>query len=195
MKKIVLASKSPRRKELLGRFLDSFTVLCDDSEEIRISGELPQDMVRRLAMEKVKNVATKLDDDALIIGADTVVTLNGKVLGKPANAMEAFRMLSELSGCEHSVFTGIAVLDTDSGIAVGDVEETKVKFRELDEDEINFYIQSGEPMDKAGAYGIQEFGALFVEGICGDYFNVVGLPLCKLDKILREQFSINLLNS
>lgn len=193
MREVILASQSPRRRELLGRFLDSFTVLTDDTEEIRIAGEAPEKTVQRLAMEKVHHVAERAERDALIIGADTVVVLENKVLGKPADEQEAAAMLSMLSGRCHSVLTGIAVLDTRSGDCVGDYAETKVRFRQLTKTDIDRYIASKEPMDKAGAYGIQELGALFVEGIDGDYFNVVGLPLCRLDKLLKERFSFDLL--
>lgn len=193
MREVILASQSPRRRELLGRFLDSFTVLTDDTEEIRIAGEAPEKTVQRLAMEKVHHVAERAERDALVIGADTVVVLENKVLGKPADEQEAAAMLSMLSGRCHSVLTGIAVLDTRSGDCAGDYVETKVRFRQLTKTDIDRYIASKEPMDKAGAYGIQELGALFVEGIDGDYFNVVGLPLCRLDKLLKERFSFDLL--
>lgn len=193
MREVILASQSPRRRELLGRFLDSFTVLTDDTEEIRIAGEAPEKTVQRLAMEKVHHVAEKAARDALIIGADTVVVLENKVLGKPDDEREAAAMLSMLSGRCHSVLTGIAVLDTRSGDCAEDYAETKVRFRQLTKTDIDRYIASKEPMDKAGAYGIQELGALFVEGIDGDYFNVVGLPLCRLDKLLKERFSFDLL--
>lgn len=193
MREVILASQSPRRRELLGRFLDSFTVLTDDTEEIRIAGEAPEKTVQRLAMEKVHHVAERAERDALVIGADTVVVLENKILGKPADEQEAAAMLSMLSGRCHSVLTGIAVLDTRSGDCAGDYVETKVRFRQLTKTDIDRYIASKEPMDKAGAYGIQELGALFVEGIDGDYFNVVGLPLCRLDKLLKERFSFDLL--
>ena len=194
MKEIVLASKSPRRKELLKRFIESFEIICDDSEEVSIQGEKPFDMVMRLAGEKVSNVSKLTDKDCLIIGADTVVVLDEKVLGKPSDMEEAFDMLYSLSGREHSVYTGIAVMDTETGKCVTDFEETKVKFRTLCIEEIKKYIDSGEPMDKAGAYGIQDLGALLVEGISGDYFNVVGLPLCKLNNLLKKEFSFDLMN-
>lgn len=194
MKEIVLASKSPRRKELLMRFIKSFDIICDNSEECSVQGEKPFDMVMRLASEKVSNVSKLTDKNCLIIGADTVVVLDEKVLGKPSSKEEAFEMLSSLSGREHSVYTGIAITDTETGKCVADFEETKVKFRTLGVEEIKKYIDSGEPMDKAGAYGIQDLGALLVEGISGDYFNVVGLPLCKLNNLLKKEFSFDLMN-
>ena len=120
----------------------------------------------------------------LILSADTVVALDGAVLGKPADELEAFKMLSTLSGCRHQVYTGLTVLRGEERHTVS--EETTVAFRELSEEEISCYIQTGEPMDKAGAYGIQGFGALLIEGIQGDYYNVMGLPVCRLGGILRQ---------
>lgn len=193
MKEIILASQSPRRRELLARFLPEFTVMTDDSEEELIPKESPEDTVQRLAKEKAKHVAEKTHADALILAADTIVVLGEKILGKPKDEADAYQMLSALSGNTHRVLTGIAVLDTQSGVCITEAETTKVRFRKLTEDEIRRYIASGEPMDKAGAYGIQDLGALFVEGIDGDYFNVVGLPLCRLGKLLKESFSITLL--
>ena len=122
--------------------------------------------------------------DAVVIAADTVVALDGAVLGKPADELEAFKMLSTLSGCRHQVYTGLTVLRGEERHTVS--EETTVAFRELSEEEISCYIQTGEPMDKAGAYGIQGFGALLIEGIQGDYYNVMGLPVCRLGGILRQ---------
>lgn len=194
MKEIVLASKSPRRKELLKRFIKSFEIICDNSDERSIQGEKPFDMVMRLAKEKVSNVSKLTDKNCLIIGADTVVVLDETVLGKPSDKEDAYTMISSLSGREHSVYTGIAVMDKETGKCAVDFEETKVKFRTLSDKEIKMYIESGEPMDKAGAYGIQDFGALLVEGIIGDYFNVVGLPLCKLNNLLKKEFSFDLMN-
>ena len=193
MKSLVLASGSPRRKELLGRLIKEFEIITDDSAEVVVLGELPQDTVRRLAMQKAHNVKDKVDKSCIILAADTVVSIDDKILGKPCDEEEAFLMLENLSGRYHQVYTGFAIIDTETGDEVSDFECTKVKFKELTKDEILAYIRSGEPMDKAGAYGIQELGALFIEGIEGDYFNVVGLPLCKLGKILKERFSFELL--
>lgn len=195
MKNIVLASQSPRRRDLLAGLVPEFKIITDDSEEVMRDGEQPFDMVCRLARQKAENVAAKLNEDALVLAADTVVALDGRVLGKPSDEEEAFSMLSALSGREHRVFTGIAITDTGSKKRYSDFECTKVKFRELTDEEIRNYIASGEPMDKAGSYGIQELGALLVEGVDGDYFNVVGLPLCKLGKILKEEFNIDLLHT
>lgn len=194
MKEIILASQSPRRRELLGRLVPDFTVITDDSAEVLVPGEEPAQTVQRLAAEKAEHVSAKTDADALILAADTVVVLDGQILGKPKDEGDAFAMLSALSGNTHQVFTGIAVLDTKTGQRVTAFETTKVRFKPLSETEIRQYIASGEPMDKAGSYGIQELGALFVEGIDGDYFNVVGLPLCRLGKLLKESFEIDLLS-
>ncbi len=193
MKQIILASQSPRRKELLGRFCQNMIICADHTEEVKIPGEKPEDMVMRLALTKAKNVAKTRGEDALVIGADTVVVLDGNVLGKPEDKEDAFRMLRSLSGNKHTVFTGVAVLDTETETEKTFAEATKVRFKELNDDEIAAYIQSGEPMDKAGAYGIQELGSLLIEGVEGDYFNVVGLPICRLGKMLKETFGVELL--
>ena len=190
MQKWILASQSPRRRELLSRMVPEFEVIADDSDEVLIPNELPEKTVQRLAEEKARNVAEKTKKDALILAADTVVVLNHQILGKPKDEAEAFHMLSALSGNSHQVFTGIAVLDAKTGRCETAVEMTKVQFRALTEAEICRYIESKEPIDKAGAYGIQDKGALLVEGIEGDYFNVVGLPLCRLGTLLRESFRI-----
>ena len=190
MQKWILASQSPRRRELLSRLVSDFEILADDSEETLIPGEKPEQAVKRLAQEKAENVSKKTGKDALILAADTVVVLEGRILGKPKDEADAFYMLSNLSGNTHQVFTGMAVLDAKTGRCETAAEMTKVRFRKLSEEEILRYIASGEPMDKAGAYGIQEKGALLVEGIEGDYFNVVGLPLCRLGILLRESFQI-----
>ena len=185
MKQLILASQSPRRKELLSRLVKDFNILTDDSEELLIKGEAPEATVQRLAKEKTEH-------DALILAADTVVVLEDVILGKPKDEADAFAMLTRLSGRWHRVLTGIAVLDTQTGTCRTEVEETKVEFRQLSETEIRRYIATGEPMDKAGAYGIQDKGALLVKGIQGDYFNVVGLPLCRLGILLQESFQMEL---
>ncbi len=194
MKQIILASQSPRRKELLGRFCQDMIIRCDSSEEVKISGEKPEEMVMRLALTKARNVAEISEEDAIVIGADTIVVLDDKILGKPKNEEDAFRMLRSLSGKCHTVFTGVAVLDTVIKKEKTIAEATKVCFKTLCDEEIDAYIASKEPMDKAGAYGIQELGSLFIEGIEGDYFNVVGLPVCKLGKLLNEEFSLDILS-
>ena len=146
-------------------------------------------------MQKAKNIASRVEaeENTIVIGSDTVVSIDEKILGKPKDEREAKDMLLTLSGRINTVYTGLAVLETQSGKAVSEFVSTGVKFRSLSEKEIENYIKSGEPMDKAGAYGIQKIGGLFVESINGDYFNVVGLPLCRLGEILSGEFGINLI--
>ena len=193
--RLILASASPRRREILENISLDFEIIADESEEIMIEGEKPYDTVKRLAMQKAKNIAAGIEsgENTIVIGADTVVSIDGKILGKPNDEIEAKDMLLTLSGRINTVYTGLAVIETQSGKEVSDFVSTGVKFRNLSEKEIENYIRSGEPMDKAGAYGIQKIGGLFVESINGDYFNVVGLPLCRLGEILSEEFGINLI--
>ena len=191
--KLILASGSPRRRELLGNLGLSFDIMIDNSEEEFARDEHPSQTVKRLAMQKALNVADRADGDAVVIGADTVVSIDGKILGKPKDEAEAEEMLRRLSGRTNTVYTGLALVNRSSGRTVSDFEATDVKFRQLSDDEIKAYVRSGEPMDKAGAYGIQNLGALLIEGIDGDYFNVVGLPLCKLGIILERDFGVNVL--
>ncbi len=191
-RKIVLASASPRRRELLGRFISDFEIITDNTEEVIPSDLQPEEVVKHLAMQKAENVAKRADTDAIVIAADTVVFIDGEILGKPSDAQAASQMLHRLSGREHHVCTGIAVIDNRLSKAVCDFERTAVCFKHLSDGEIERYIATGEPMDKAGAYGIQEIGALFVEGIKGDYFNVVGLPLCRLSQLLGREFDYKL---
>lgn len=190
----ILASGSPRRKELLKSVgLDFWTVPADIDESV-IKEENPAMMVSQLAMTKALHIGKKYcGKDFLCIGADTCVYIDGKILGKPKNEKEAEEMLSLLSGREHSVFTGYAAVNCNTMEVAAENCETKVKFKELSKEEIAAYVKSGEPMDKAGAYGIQEKGALLIEEIKGDYFNVVGLPLCRLGKLLKKEFGIDLL--
>ena len=180
---IILASQSPRRRELLERMgLTGFQVISPDVDE-NLGEELPPaELVSRLSRRKAQAVAAKAGGDALVIAADTVVALEGTILGKPADELAAFRMLSALSGARHQVYTGVTVLRGEE--AYTEYEVTDVTFRELSEGEIEDYIRTGEPMDKAGAYGIQGYGALFIEGIQGDYYNVMGLPVCRLGRLL-----------
>ncbi|MEG2584353.1 MAG: Maf family protein, partial [Oscillospiraceae bacterium] len=163
------------------------------SDEVVKTGLNPSEVVRDLAMQKAKNIEKRLNDDEIIIAADTIVVLDDELLGKPKDRENAVEILTKLSGNTHCVFTGIAVIDTKTNQIINDFEKTFVKFRDISISEIEKYIESGEPMDKAGAYGIQNLGALFVEKIDGDYFNVVGLPLCKLGKILMDKFDVKVL--
>ncbi|MCQ4864504.1 Maf family protein [Pseudoflavonifractor phocaeensis] len=188
---IILASQSPRRRELLERMgITRFKTVSPDIDERAFDGLPPEELVRRLSAEKAGAVADRVDDGAIIIAADTVVALDGTVLGKPDDDLEAFKMLSTLSGVRHQVYTGVTVLL--GGERFTEHEVTDVTFRELSEQEIEQYVATGEPMDKAGAYGIQGYGALLIEGISGDYYNVMGLPVCRLGRML-SRFGIDCL--
>lgn len=195
--KLILASKSPRRRELLDMLGVSHTVFVPDTEEDCDRTQLsPDELVMGLACRKVRaaaeqlHAADRLPDDTVILAADTVVALNGTILEKPADEEDARRMLRALSARRHQVFTGIAAVYC--GTLAVDVQTTEVFFRTLTEDMIDRYIASGEPMDKAGAYGIQSRGSLFVDRIDGDYFNVVGLPIVRVDEMLSGAFGITL---
>ena len=180
---IILASQSPRRKELLGQMgLRGFKVTSPEVDETVDEHLPPAQVVEELSRRKAMAVARHADGDDLIIAADTVVALEGAVLGKPAGEADAARMLSALAGRTHHVYTGLTVIQGDR--VVTQHECTTVTFRELEPEEISHYIATGEPMDKAGAYGIQGLGAMLVSGIEGDYFNVVGLPIFRLSRIL-----------
>ena len=177
---MILASQSPRRRELMGLFGKPFTVKSADIDET-----MGRDAARetaRLSLQKAQ--AVEREEDDVVVGADTVVVCDGAVLGKPHSREEAVRMLEMLSGREHQVMTGLSVVRGDKSISCTEI--TKVFFRSLSREEIRRYVDSGEPMDKAGAYGIQGHAALFVEKIEGDYYNVVGLPVCRLGVLLRQ---------
>lgn len=178
---IILASQSPRRQELLKLITNDFEIKVSNVDESLPSGISPKNAV--LYLSKIKAEPFKNDSD-IIIGADTVVALDGKILGKPKNEENAREMLRFLSGKAHSVFTGVTVIKGD--IAKSFAVETKVKFFDLTDEEIDEYIKTGESADKAGAYGIQGYGSLLVEKIDGDYFNVVGLPVSRLARELLE---------
>jgi septum formation protein len=192
MEEIILASASPRRSELLRQVGVSFKVYPPDVDE-KLDPEIKADeLVQSLAYKKAVNVAQKLKGSGgIIISADTVVVKDG-ILGKPSDEGEAFSMLKSLQGKWHSVITGLTVIDSRNFKHVSGSEKTRVKFRKLSDDEITSYIKTGEPMDKAGSYGIQGKGALLAEKIEGCYFNVVGLPLARLSLMLKE-FGIDLL--
>ena len=179
VKPIILASRSPRRIHLLHQIGLSFTVQESGVDEHIPDGIAPEEVVRRLSLEKASRVAERLHD-GIVIGADTIVVLDGKILGKPSSKGEAISMLSKLGGRTHTVFTGFALIDVESQKSYVDYEETEVTFRGLSNDEIESYVESGSPMDKAGAYGIQDdYGAVFVERINGCFYTVVGFPLSK----------------
>lgn len=177
---IILASKSPRRKELLSFITTDFAVKSADVDETLPQGISPDKAVEYLS--KIKAEPLKNEND-IVIGADTVVALDGKILGKPRDAADAFATLKMLSGREHSVFTGVSVIKGEK-IETFSVQ-TKVKMFELTDEEIEEYIETAEPFDKAGSYGIQGKGSLLVEKIDGDYFNVVGLPISRLNRVLK----------
>lgn len=183
---IYLASKSPRRKKLLQQLNLKFHILSVEIDEKRIKNELPFKMVKRLTFLKL-NSAKKLIKEGIIITADTIVVLGNEILGKPKNKTVAKQMLKKLSGNTHTVYTGFAVYNSVNDKMILDYEKTKVTFRKLNSEEIESYIKTGSPMDKAGAYGIQDdFGAVFVKRINGCYYNVVGLPLTKIYNTLRK---------
>ncbi|NBI10349.1 septum formation inhibitor Maf [Colidextribacter sp. OB.20] len=182
--RIILASQSPRRRELLGRMgITEFEVIPAQGEEIATRTLGPDRLVEELSRRKCAEVSAA-HPDALVIAADTVVSIDSQVLGKPHSEEEAGRMLRALSGRLHVVYTGVTVCC--QGKTVTESESTSVRFRSLADADIMRYITTGEPMDKAGAYGIQGYGSVLVEGISGDYYNVMGLPVCRLAKILAR---------
>ncbi len=195
MKKIILGSASPRRRELLSQIGVSFEVRTSGREEIYHS-VIPEEIVRELALMKAENVAGDLTDeqneapkDTIVIGADTIVVLDGKILGKPVDEKDAADMIGALQGRSHEVYTGVAILDYDAqgekNVSVHAVG-TKVYVNPMDEAEISAYIDTGEPMDKAGAYGIQGRFAAYIDRIEGDYYNVVGLPVSYVYQALKR---------
>lgn len=193
-KKIILASGSPRRKEILENIGIEFTVVKSVADESSINPEgIPVSVyVQELALLKATEVKSRVSaKNAIVIGADTVVSVDGKILGKPANDEEAYNMLKSLSGKIHQVYTGYCGISTDDGSAVCESVCTDVTFAELSDEEIYDYIHTGECNDKAGAYGIQGKGVMLVEKIEGDYFNVVGLPVRSLVNMLKREFNFN----
>lgn len=177
--KIVLASASPRRRQLLEELgIKNFRILPSEHEEPAPAGASPEDTVAAIAMAKAADTASRCGADELVIAADTLVFLDGKPLGKPHSEEEAKEALRSLSGREHTVITGIALILGEKRLSASEV--TKVRFRTMTEEEICWYVSTGEPMDKAGSYGIQGRGSMFIEGIDGDFFNVMGLPVCRL---------------
>lgn len=188
----VLASKSPRRKELLTNIGINPHIVPANVDESAYRNLKPQDMVRTLAMLKATDVAKSLSGDMLVIGADTCVCADGVVLGKPQTSEEALDMLMLLSGKTHEVHTGYCVCSAAMN-ASARCETTRVTFGDISKEEALAYIKTREPMDKAGGYGIQKKGALLIKKIEGDYFNVVGLPLFALKKMLKEDFGVDLL--
>ena len=185
-KKLVIASISPRRKYLLRQLGLNFEAMESGVKEQFDSTKSPGQNVKDLAIQKARSVASSLDS-AIVIGADTTVVLDNRILGKPGDASEAMAMLAALSGRIHEVYTGFALVDRPSDKWICEYERTHVKFRKLSRDEIEEYVRSGSPMDKAGAYGIQDdYGAVFVEKVDGCFYNVVGFPLARFYVAMRE---------
>ena len=191
--KVILASKSPRRVEILEKIVKEFEVVQSNFDEntIDFKGDIEK-YVKDLSRNKAIEVSKRLNEPSIVIAADTVVFQDGKVLEKPKNEEDAFSMLSSLSGNTHKVYSGICLINTYDDTVVTDCDCTEVRFSELNPRQIRNYINSGEPMDKEGAYGIQGLRGAFVEGIKGCYYNVMGLPLNKLYKAL-ENYDITIL--
>lgn len=183
--KIILASGSPRRKELLEMLgVKTLKIIPAKGEECPPKNVGPEDVVKALSLQKAQEVSAMADAEDIVIAADTIVWFNGRIYGKPHSETEAVAMLSELSGNTHQVYTGVAVIRGDD--VISECEISQVHFRNISQTEIAAYVATGEPLDKAGSYGAQGKGALFVSGIEGDFFNVMGLPLCRLDSMLKK---------
>lgn len=190
---IILASASPRRKELLLKYnIDPIIVKSNIGERV-LKEETPEQVAMSLAFEKANDVKEGFSNGEIVLGADTIVACEGKILGKPRDEEEGIRMIELLNNKEHEVITGICLMKAGTNLKVIDYERTIVKFRELSSKKIKSYIDTGEFIDKAGGYGIQGFGSLLVEYIHGCYFNVVGLPIGKLDFLLEKHFNFSLL--
>ncbi|MFC1713991.1 Maf family protein [Candidatus Poribacteria bacterium] len=183
--KLILASASPRRRQLMEQIGLTFEVMPSNVDEDDIVGHDPLMNIQAIALHKARAVAARLED-GIVIGADTQILMDGEILGKPSDEADAARMLLKLSGRTHRAITGVALVDASTHVEETWVETTLVTFRELLESEISAYVDTGEPMGKAGAYGIQGRAAAFVEKIEGCYFNVVGLPLAKLVQNLKK---------
>lgn len=181
--KLILASGSPRRSEILNSVGWEFTKIVADVDETEFEGENPADYVQRLAKTKAEAVAVKYPD-SLVLGADTTVVIDEQIIAKPVDLDDARRMLKLLSGRTHEVLTGVAI-SKNSQTTVG-LQSTKVKFAEMNDEQIEFLVEFGEPLDKAGAYAVQAQAALFIEGIEGDYWNVVGLPINLVYELVKK---------
>ncbi len=184
-KKLILASKSPRRAYLLGLLGLDFEVMDSQVEEADEKFTMPEVHVLELAQKKALKIAEKVND-GFVVGADTIVVLNGKIFGKPKEKNQALEMLKYLSGKTHAVYTGFAIVEKPTGRMVSEYERTLVTFRKLEDQEIEDYINTESPLDKAGAYGIQDQSAIFAERIEGCFYNVVGLPLTKFYVTFRN---------
>ena len=193
--KFILASASPRRRELMKTLTEKFEIIVPDADESSVSKDLePALYVQELALLKAAAAASSLKGrkNTFVIGADTIVTLDGRILGKPRDEDNARGMLRRLSGRTHEVYTGYCIMELSGGHGECRSVKTQVTFKELSDERINAYIATGEPMDKAGAYGIQGRGGLLISGICGDYNNVVGLPVSAISDTLKKEFDIDL---
>lgn len=193
MNKIILASNSPRRKAFLEKYNIDLQIMKSDLEEKIDENEKPEQVVMSLAFQKAMDVASKISGDNIILSADTIVVFENEILGKPTSKADAKKMLNKLSGNKHKVFTGFCIMQVDKGLKVVDYAETIVHFKKIDKVMIDLYLDTEEYLDKAGSYGIQGFGELFVEKINGSYSNVVGLPIEKVYEVLYNKFNISLL--
>lgn len=183
--KLILASGSPRRAEILNSVGWDFTKAVPDVDESEREGEPPEDYVKRLALEKAEVVTGKgVDPDRIVLAADTTVVIHHRIIGKPADLDDARRMIRMLSGHWHEVLTGVAVMQ--NGASRVGMQRTRVKFATMTPEEIDFLVEKGDPLDKAGAYAVQAQAALFIEGIEGDYWNVVGLPVNLVYELVRD---------
>ena len=185
MKQIILASKSPRRKALLEQIGLKFTVDVSDIDESKYLHSNPESLAKSLSIAKAEKIAEKYKD-AIIIAADTVVILNKEIIGKPKDKKDAVKMLRKLSGKTHVIITGFTILDTKTKKEITEFVQSKVRFKKMTGKEIDQYVKTGEPLEKAGCYGIQDKGAIFIEEVKGDFFNVVGLPIFALSQNLKK---------
>lgn len=193
MSNIILASSSPRRKELLLKYGIKPIINSSNIEEIISTSETPEQVAMSLAFLKAEDIASNFSGNEIVIAADTIVCFEDNILGKPVNEDEARYMIQRMSGKKHFVVTGLSIIKVGTNNKIVDYEKTMVKFRELSEDKIQRYLNTGEYKDKAGGYGIQGQGEILVEEINGCYSNVVGLPIPKLDKLLEKYFNVSLL--
>ncbi|MEI8172525.1 MAG: Maf family protein [Deltaproteobacteria bacterium] len=183
--KFILASASPRRIELLSLMGLQFDIIPGNVDESFLNGETPKEHVLRLSVEKVRKTSVQYPD-AWVMGADTIVAINGEVLGKPRTSDEAKEMLGKLSGQTHTVFTGFTVIKKSEDILISEAVDSSVRFRRIPEDEMAWYVALEEPYDKAGGYAVQGMGAFFIREIRGSYTNVMGLPLCEVVDVLKR---------
>ena len=187
--RIILASGSPRRKELLEQIGVNFEIITSNKEEI-ITSTNPEDVVKELSMMKAEDVAGSMEGPVIVLGADTVVAHGGRILGKPKDKEDAINMITSFAGEDHYVYTGVCIIRKEEDGSVKTIsfaEGTKVTVYPMTEEEIKEYVESGEPMDKAGAYAIQGLFAPYIKGIEGDYYNIVGFPIARIYQQLKEE--------